>query len=247
VDAQGNGISSSQIGVTTQPTSGAGIVATYALAGSAPAGISTAVIQICVNMCGTMGANDMDVYSFQYADSGSQTSFDFSKGLDGWGIDPSGTAAVGAGFDASGPFLSVSATAAQSTYINSPSVFAVTPGSANTLTVTARISPASVGSGYFALIFGTDPSCVTPCQVTTAFQETSRDTLPFAPGIATLGTALTGSDGSYSVELSPVSASGTFQVTAYYGGSDSVWPAQATVRKDCPPGSLCLARPVRLR
>ncbi len=75
------------------------------------------------------------------------------------GVNSNGTASVQLGSDASGPYLHVSATAAESTFVNSAQ-FTITPGSAYTLTITARISPDSIGSGYFALIFvaGTEVS-----------------------------------------------------------------------------------------
>jgi len=88
---------------------------------------------------------------------------------------------------------------------------------------------------YFALIFLAGPPCSTLCPVTSAYTEVSRDTLGYAPGIATLGTAQTGSDGSYSVQFSPVDRDGTFQVTAYYAGSAALWPAQATAPLDLTP------------
>jgi uncharacterized protein (TIGR03437 family) len=231
----GNGIASTPIAVTLQPTAGPGIIATYTLTGTVPATISTAGIQICVNMCGSQGTNNMSVYSFQYTDSGNHASFDFSKGLTGWGVDPSGTASVQSGSDSGGPYLSVAATAAQSTYINAPSFFAVTPSSSYTLTVTARISPASTASGYFALIFFTGPPCSTLCPVSSAYTEVSRDTLAYAPGTVTLGMPQTGSDGSYTLQFSPVDTAGSFQVTAYYAGSDVLWPAQATAVLDGTP------------
>jgi uncharacterized protein (TIGR03437 family) len=234
-DTQGNGIASAPISVTMQPTAGPGIVATYTLTRTVPATLAAAGIQICVNMCGSQGTNNMGVYSFHYADSGNHTSFDFSKGLAGWGIDPSGTASVQPGSDGNGAYLSVSATSAQSTYINAPSIFAVTPGSAYTLTVTARISPDSIASGYFALIFFAGPPCPTLCPVTSVYTEVSRDTLPYAAGTITLGMLQTGSDGSYSSQFSPVDAAGSLQVTAYYAGSNVLWPAQATAALDRTP------------
>ena len=213
-DAQGNAIASAPVSVTMQPTSGAGIIATYTLTGTVPSTVSNAIIQVCVNLCSTDGANQMSLYSYQYSDSGNKATLNFSKGLAGWGVDGSGTASVQLGSDAGGPFLGISATAAQSTWVNS-SNFTITPGSAYTLTVTARISPNSTASGYFALIFliGT---------------EVSRDTLDFATGTATLGSTQTGGDGSYSVQFAPVDTDGAFQVTAYYAGSTALWPAQAT-------------------
>jgi uncharacterized protein (TIGR03437 family) len=213
-------IPSAPIGVALQPTSGPGIVSNYVLSGAVPPSITKAVIQICVNLCGDVGTNDMNVYSFQYADSGGQTNLDVSKGLNGWGIDGNGTAVVQAASDASGKSLQISATASQQTFINSVQ-FAVTPGSSYSLTVQARIAPASVGSGYFALIF-------------LAGTEVSRTTLAFAPGTLNLGTAQTGTDGSYSLSFAPQNP-GAFQVQASYSGNDTLWPAYASGPLDFTP------------
>ena len=214
VDAQGNGVGAATIDLTMQPTSGGGVIATYTLTGTVPITIDTALIQICVNLCGGQGTNSMDVYSFHYADSGNQTTLDFSQGLAAWGVDGNGTALVKLGSDSNGPFLQTAATGNQSTFVNSQ-MFTVTPGSNYTLTVRARISPDSVGSGYFAQIF-------------LAGTESSRDSLPFAPGTVTLGTTQTSSDGSYSLHFSPPSAD-TYQLQASFAGSTTLWPALASI------------------
>jgi hypothetical protein len=168
-------------------------------------------------LCGDDGANNLRLYSYQYTDSANQATLNFSGGLAGWGVDGNGTASVQLGSDANGPFLGISATVAQSTLVNSPA-FTVTPGSAYTLIVKARISPNSIGSGYFALIFLAPGT------------EVSRATLEFAPATVTLGTAQTASDGSYNVQFVPVNSVDTFQVTAYYAGNASLWPAWATIK-----------------
>jgi hypothetical protein len=163
-----------------------------------------------------MGANQMGVYSFQYADSGSQVALDFSKGLVGWGVEPDRTALVQLGSDGSGPFLQFSATAGQYTYVNS-STFTVTPGSSYTLTISARIAPGSDGSGNFSLVF-----------LNSGGKESSRDTLNFIPGSVILGTPQTGGDGSYIVQFSPPS-DGEYQLQASYAGSNVFWPGLASL------------------
>jgi len=213
-------IPSASIGVTVRPTSGPGVVSNYVLSGAVPPSITTALIKICVNHCGDVGTNDMNVYSFQYADSGGQTNLDFSKGLTGWGVEGNGTALVQPASDANGKSLQISATASQQTFIDSVQ-FAVTPGSSYSLTVQARISPASLGSGYFAVIF-------------LAGTEVSRATLAFAPGTLNLGTAQTGTDGSYSLSFAPQNP-GAFQVQASYSGNDTLWPAFASGPLDFTP------------
>lgn len=162
----------------------------------------------------------MNVYSFQYSDSGGQTSLDFSKGPTGWGIE-GGSASVQLSSDANGNSLQISATAAQQTFINSVT-FPVTPGSSYNLTVQARISPNSVGSGYFALIFFDEGA------------ESSRDTLFFVPGTVALGTAQTGPNGVYTLQLGPQESS-DYQAQANYAGTDTLWPAFASTALDISP------------
>jgi hypothetical protein len=167
------------------------------------------LVQICINECGsTQGPVNMNVYSYQYADSGTNAAQNFSKGLTGWGVQgpPDGDATIQLASDATSPSLLIQATAGQQSFENS-SAFAVTPGSAFTLTVQARISPSSTGSAVLAFIFligGSEVDSVAP-----------RVTLPFTPGTSSLGTVQTANDGSYSLTFAPQPA-GVFQLQASY-------------------------------
>jgi hypothetical protein len=230
-DNVGNPIPSARVAVTLQPVSGPGIVSTYTLTGTVPVTApqgTQALLQICVNECvSAQGPNDMNVYSYRYEDSGTNTTQDFSMGLAGWGVQglPGRTATVQLVSDSTGPSLLIQAQATQQTFVNSSS-FAVTPGSTFSLTVQARISPASAGSGYFALIFlvgGKEVDSVAP-----------RVTLPFAPGTSILGSVQTGIDGSYSLTIPPQPA-GVFQLQASFAGSDTLWPAFAAAPLDDTP------------
>jgi len=204
-NGQGNGIGGQPVKVTLQPIAGDGVVAAYTLTGTVPASINKAIVQICVNLCdSSVAPNNMSVYSFQYTDSGTATSLDFSKGLSGWGVDGDGSAQVQTGSDATGSFVQTTATSAQSTFVNS-STFPVTPGAPYTLTARARISPSSVGSGYFALIFLVN-------------QEVSRDKLFYEPATIVSGPVQTASDGTYGAPLA-LQYPGIYKVTASYAGS----------------------------
>ena len=214
LDSQGGAIASAPIVVTAQATSGPGNVSTYVLSGTVPAGITTGVIQTCVNQCGDVGATDINVFSFQYADAGGQTSLNFANGLNGWGVEGNGTAVVQAVSDANGKSMQISATAAQQTFVNSLPI-RVTPGSIFSLTIQARVSPSSVGSGNFALVF-----------IGSTGTEVSRSTLEFAPPTLALGRAQTAGDGTYSLSFAPPGA-GDFQVQAAYSGTSALWPAFA--------------------
>lgn len=215
VNSQGTPIASAPIALTAQATSGPGTVSNYVLSGTVPSSITQAVIQICVNECDEVGTTDINVYSFQYASSGGETTFDFASGLTGWAVDGNGTALVQPGSDANGKSVQISASAAQRTFINSAPL-TVIPGSSYTLTIQARIPPSSVGSGYFALVF-LQPSGT----------EVSRATLQFAPTTVALGTAQTASDGAYSLSFPPLNPGGD-QLQAAYSGTGDLWPAFAS-------------------
>src|SRR5207244_5599648 len=62
----------------------------------------------------------------------------------------------------------------------------------------------------------------------------SRTTLAFVPGTVSLGTARTGSDGSYSFPLAAES-SPHLQLRATYAGADTLWPAFANWPLDSSP------------
>ena len=214
VDSQGAPINSTPITLTAQASTGAGTVANYVLSGTVPPAITQAVIQICVNQCGDVGAADINVYSFQYAGSSGQASLNFAKGLAGWAVEGNGTALVQPSSDANGTSILISATAAQQTYVNS-SPITVVPGDGFNLTIRARVPPSSTGSGYFALVFLSGGT------------EVSQTQLDFAPPILSLGTAQTASDGTYSIPFTGLN-SGGFQLQAAYAGTTALWPAYAS-------------------
>jgi uncharacterized protein (TIGR03437 family) len=220
-DSGGTPISSAPITLVAQPTSGPGIVSTYILSGTAPQNVSQGLIQICVNQCGEAGANQMNVYSFAYSDSGGQSTLSFANGLAGWGTEGNGTAVLQLSSDGNGPYLQISATPAQQTFVNS-STFPVVPGGSFNLNVKAMISPSSAGSGYFALIFLVNGT------------EVSRDILDFAPGTVSLGSAETANDGTFTLSFAPESP-GDFLIQASYAGTGALWPAFANSPLDITP------------
>ncbi len=212
LDSQGAPINSTPITLTAQATTGSGTVANFVLSGTVPPAISQAVIQICVNLCGDVGTADVNVYSFQYAGSSGQASLTFANGLAGWGVEPNGTASVQPGSDANGPSILISATANQQTFVNSGPI-TVVPGDGYNLTIRARVSPSSVGSGSFSLVFlGANGT------------EVSRGSLNFEPPTLALGNAQTASDGTYRIPFTPLNPGG-FLLQAAYAGTSALWPA----------------------
>jgi hypothetical protein len=220
-----NGVAGASVQLTSQPVSGTGTVATYTIAGNIPLGVSSAIVGARINTeCYSCnGSADVTVYSFIFNDTQDpQSVLNFTNGLNGWSY---GGPAV---FDNNGPApyskgLHITAQPGQAVTLNS-SYITVTPGVYFTFQVTARVSPASVGSGYFTLIW-----------FTAGGSEPSRETIMFEPATQVLTTATTASDGSFAAGI-PVDPT-LYQVTAQYAGSSTLWPASATVPQNPPASS----------
>jgi len=213
-DTSGQPIQGAPVTLTTVPTSGPGVISNYLLQGTVPASVSSAIIQICVNECGSgMAPADMDVYSFAYVDSSEQKTLNFSNGLAGWAVY--GNALIQLNTSSSIKSLHISAPVGLESIVNSLQ-FAVTSGSAFTVAVQARISPFSVGSGFFSVVFLANGT------------ETSRANLAFAPANLNVGTAQTLNDGSYSFSFVPPNPPEDFELQANFAGSDALWPAFAS-------------------
>ncbi len=217
-------VAGASIQLTAQPVSGNGALATYTITGPVPMQARTALVGARINSeCYSCnGPSDLTIYSFQYSENTQRKPFtwDFTNGINGWSFGPG--AAV---FD-SGPLpytqgLHIKAMPGQPLGINSTTV-AVTPRAQFTLRVAARVSPSSVGTGYFMLIW-----------FNAAGNEPSRETILFQPQTQTLGTATTAADGSFSIFTSVDSNS--YNVTAEYAGSGTLWPAMARLQGGAPP------------
>jgi hypothetical protein len=162
----------------------------------------------------------MNFYSYHYVDQANTAAQNFARGLDGWGIenDAGATASVQLVSDSTGKSLLFHATPAQQIYVNSQS-FTVKPGSEFTMTIRARVSPASADSGNFALFFF-PPDGVSPSSVATA---------PIAAAPTIVATTQTDADGRYSVSVPATAVPGKFQLQARFAGSQTLWPAFAGV------------------
>jgi hypothetical protein len=216
-------IGGAEVTISRLALSGPGVTTTYTVTGTVPTGATQALLQICVNECGLPtppAPNDMNFYSYRYADAANTASQNFAHGLNGWGIENDAGATASAQFvsDSTGKSLLFQATAAQQIFVNS-SAFNVEPGSAFTMTMRARVSPASAGSGYFAVIFlfnGVERGDLAP-----------RMTVTIAPAPAIVATAQTDADGRYSVAVPAQTVAGKFQLQANFAGSTALWPAFA--------------------
>ena len=223
-------IGAAKVTISRLPLSGPGDIATYTLTGTVPAGATQALLQICVNECGSPvppAPNDMNFYAYHYADKANTASQNFAGGLDGWFIenDAGATASVQLASGSGGKSLLFNATAAQQVFVNS-SAFAVEPGSAFTMTMRARVSPASADSGNFALIFLFPPDGVERSDLG------PRQTVPIAAAPAIVATAETDADGRYSVALPQPTVAGKLQLQARFAGSGTTWPAFAAKSED---------------
>ena len=212
-------VAGATIHITAQPVSGKGAVTTYTLTGPVPAQAHSAIVGARVNSeCyNCNGENDLTVYSFQYSENTARkpSTWDFAKGINGWQYGPGAPA-----FD-NGPSpyrqgLHVKAQPGQALGFNSTPV-EVTPKAQFTLRVTARVSPVSVGTGYFTLIWFNANG-----------QEPSREILRFEPNTIELGTATTAADGSFHVGNLP--DTNAYEIKVEYAGSDKLWPAVAKMQ-----------------
>jgi hypothetical protein len=222
----GEPIGGAEVTISRLALSGPGEVATYRVIGTVPDGATQAVLQICVNECALPtppAPNDMNFYSYHYADAANTASQNFARGLNGWGIesDAGATASAQLASDSTGRSLLFRATAAQQIFVNS-SVFTVKPGSPFMMTMRVRVSPASAGSGNFAVIFLFDGlergGALAPPM-----------TVPIAPAPVVVATAQTDAEGRYSAALPAQTVAGKFQVQANFAGSTAMWPAFAAV------------------
>jgi hypothetical protein len=224
LDNLGAPVASAPITVTLRPISGPGVVADYTLTGIVPAGATGALVGIRINEeCGgCSGTADVAMYTFQYSETGAGSrtaNLDFANGFNGWGLFDTGTSQFESTPIPPGQDLHVTAQPGQVVQLNS-STFTATPGAAYTLHIKARVSPQSAGTGYFTIIF-------------VGSQEVRRDNLNLQSGIVTLGTAQTGSDGSYNLQFAAQPGDPQqLQTQADYPGIDyplanARWPARA--------------------
>jgi hypothetical protein len=219
-DSQGAPLASAAIQVTATSRAGQGRIRSYTVTGTVPDGMRKAVAGIRVNVeCGCRGTNDVTLYNFKYTESSRpnrMTTLDFSKRLKRWRFGR-GAATLEPGPPPLGPGLHVAARPDQAVLLNSLR-FKTTPGAFFTLKITARVSPDSVGSGYFMIVF-------LPAD---GRGELSRQTLAFQRETVSLGTANTAADGSYSVSL-PAEDPNSYEIQARYSGDDTYWPAVASL------------------
>ena len=218
LDAGGKPVGGAEVSLTAVPTAGAGLAATYTVQGEVPAEAVKADVGYRVDTeCGCDGGADLSLYSVVYTEDSDPSNLvpnpDFSSGTDAWGYWGEASQQVQPSDRGSGSMLHVVAAPGQVAAINSTD-FAVSPGRRFTTTFQARVSPASTGHGYFSVVF------------LSGTQEILRERIPLTPAAVSLGTATTGGDGRYALDVSSLGP-GEFRVDAWFAGNAQRFPASA--------------------
>ena len=218
-DAKAQSLYGRSVELTATPLDGAGAYAEYTLTGTVPAGAVTADVGYRVNTeCGCSGPADFTLYESRYRESGSPNRVPnprFDAGLAGWGTWGDGEARLEPS-DRGGQALHVTAGSGQVAAINS-AAFPVDARARFTVAFAARVSPASVGSGYFDLVF-LGPE-----------QEVARTTVGFAAASIALGRRTTSRLGRFSAPLGSLPA-GSYLVEAWFRGGSSLFPSYSAIR-----------------
>lgn len=208
---EGTPIAGQQASYNIIPVSGPGVYAAYTVTGTVPDGATHADVGFRINSeCGCAGVSNITLYGAAYTEGSNSTNrvsnpF-FSGGLSPWGAWGNGTFSLDPSDRGSGLMLSAAATADETASINSAD-FAVTAGENFTLTIYARVSPQSVGSGYFSLVF------LSPTL------EVHRVKLPFQPGPVQSGVVTTDLNGDFQLNLSGLPPGTLLLEVAYAGDS----------------------------
>jgi hypothetical protein len=217
-DQSGARIAGAQVEFLVKPLDGPGVYAEYTLSGVVPRDATQGNVGFRVNTeCwDCAGISDFALYEVRYIEGRGTNrvpNSNFRSGLEGWGFWGNGTAHLEPSDRGSGRMLHVKATPTQTAAINS-AVFSVTPGQTYTLSFFARISPASIGSGYFAIFF------LTPST------EAERRKISLEPGIFLSGWTTTDESGAFQFTLSRLPPA-TLLLVVKYLGDDKHLPAHA--------------------
>jgi hypothetical protein len=234
-DGTGAPIANATIAILAAPAAGA--VAPFHLSGLAPGWAKFAVVGFRVN------SDDPDALWPGYFFAGPHPSSfslyrmsyvqpsdgierlpngDFAAGASSWTLR--GGAALAPSDGGAGQMLRVQVVASQLAALDS-AAFPVTGGAPFELSISARVAPSSLGSGYFMVAFE-DASLAPkhiPAEEPSALPSLS---LPLTPGMTALGTAKTDANGNYHLDLAALGTSPAL-IEASYAGDASRWPASA--------------------
>jgi len=220
MEVGGTPVAGATVTLVALPTKGDGLVATYRISGTVPEGATRAVVGLRINTeCDCSGRVAMRLDGVRYREGHGTRDLvpngSFAGGFAGWGSWGSAKASLVGRGAATG--LEVRATDRQDYGLDS-GAFRVRPGARFRATFTARVGPVSAGHGYFDVVFlGRDG-------------EVRRSTLPLAPAPIAVGRDRTDREGVFSIDLRDL-PSGSYRLTAGFGGDDARWPAQASASR----------------
>ncbi len=217
-DTNANPLAGATIHLSMKPVDSPGLLYEYTLTGFVPTGATEADVGYRVNLeCGCSGPAEFVLYEVRYTEGDETTNRipnpHFARGYDGWGTWGDATWKLERSDQGAGRAQHLTARPGQGAAINSAK-FPTSAGSPFTVTFVARVSPESLGSGYFNLIFDN------------VINEIKRYTIPLEPAVVALGEATTDENGAYRFELPEMSVSNV-ALQAWYSGDQDFWPAFA--------------------
>ena len=218
VDEAARSVIGATISLTATAIDGEGYYAQYQLSEKPPSTATQAVVGFRVNIeNGGPGVSDFSLYNMSYkqiADGIERvTNGDFSEGTQAWGLQ--GQAQLVTSDLGPGQMVQVQATSSEFAALTS-APFSVAPGEAFQFTLSARVAPASAGSGYFTVIFLNGDT------------EIVRDTISLKAGRSALGTVVTDGTGSYQLGIDSLGTSSVI-LESTFAGDPQRWPAYARV------------------
>jgi hypothetical protein len=194
------------------PLDGEGEVYEYTLTGTVPDEASRAVVGIRINTeCSCSAPGNFTVYEFRYQEGGSEVDIpngDFTYRLSNWWVWGTADGGVEASDQGEGNMLVIQASEDQAAAINSPS-FNVTAGEEFTLTIVARILPASAGSGFFGIFF-----------LNSSNNEYQRFQVAIKPSSIPLGLVTTDENGEFEI-ITDALPQGKYSISGKFSGSPS--------------------------
>jgi hypothetical protein len=220
LDTHASPLADATIQLSMRPVDSPGLLYEYTLSGFVPEGATEADVGYRVNLeCGCSGPADFVLYEVRYTEGDETTNRipnpNFSRGYDGWGAWGDATWRLERSDQGAGRAQHVTVRPDQGAAINSAK-FPTIAGSPFTVTFVARVSPKSLGSGYFNLIFDN------------VIHEIKRYTIPLEPAVIALGETTTDENGAYGFDLSESDVSNV-ALQAWYPGDQDSWPVFAVV------------------
>jgi hypothetical protein len=219
LDANARPMSDASILLSMKPVEGQGLPFEYTLTGFVPAGATEADVGYRVNLeCDCSAPADLVLYEVRYTEGDETTNripnSDFSQGYDGWGAWGDAVWKLELSDQGTGRAHHMTALPDQGAAINSAK-FPTTAGSSFTMIFVARVSPETLGSGHFNLIFDN------------GIKEIKRYTIALEPAVIALGEVTTDENGVYSFDLDEMAVSNV-ALQAWYSGDQDYWPAFAS-------------------